>query len=318
MEGEYSNISVELTAEQIGLVVEAFSKIGVRHFKLTGGEPTLRRDIITIVREIKDRGRAEEISMTTNGFRLEELAFDLKDAGLDRVNISIHSLRRDTFKMITGVDGLERVLRGLESAQKAGFKQIKINMVLLRGVNDNEIPAYLDLIRGYDNMILQIIELHPVGLGREVFDKYFLPLEYVEKLFSERIERWRVRKDLHNRPIYYLREGGAVELVRPVSNPIFCAGCNRLRLTADGYLKPCLLKNDNNVDLKPVLMNPMLSREDKIREIIMLIYKANQYREPSSKWLIDRELDLAAERYGLIGSLRDRVRIHIPKKLYSE
>ncbi|MEM0260420.1 MAG: GTP 3',8-cyclase MoaA [Sulfolobales archaeon] len=317
MEGESLESSVELSYEDIGIVVEAFSRLGVRRYKITGGEPTLRRDILHIVREVKTRGRAEDLSMTTNGFRLEELAFRLREEGLSRINISIHSLKRDTFRMITGVDGLERVLKGLEAAKKAGFKQIKINTVLLRGVNEGEILDLIELVRGDDRMVLQIIELHPVGMGAGVFNKHFLSMDYVEKLLSENISHLRIRRDLHNRPVYYLREGGAIELVRPVSNPIFCAGCNRLRLTADGFLKPCLLKNRDNVDLKPVLFDESLSREEKINKIIELIYLANQFREPSAFWALNRDLDFVAERFKISGDLRDRIRIHIPKRYYS-
>jgi cyclic pyranopterin phosphate synthase len=118
MEGEDINSKIELDVESIGIVAEAFSRIGVRKFKITGGEPLLRRDIIDIIKAIKTRTSAEDISLTTNGFLLEELAKDLRDAGVDRVNISLHSLNREIFRYITGRDYLEKILRGVELAKK--------------------------------------------------------------------------------------------------------------------------------------------------------------------------------------------------------
>jgi len=317
MEGEDINSKIELDVESIGIVAEAFSRIGVRKFKITGGEPLLRRDIIDIIKAIKTRTSAEDISLTTNGFLLEELAKDLRDAGVDRVNISLHSLNREIFRYITGRDYLEKILRGVELAKKIGFKQIKINVVVLKNLNDNEIESFIELIRGRDDMVLQFIELHPVGSGAEIFKEKFVPLNIIEKKIIEKADRLRIRVEMHNRPLYHLIEGGYVEFVRPVSNPIFCAGCRRLRLTADGFLKPCLMRNDNIIDLKPILFNEDLTREEKIKNIIKMITLANDLREPFFKWRIDRNLDLIAEKYFTIDKSRGTIRIEIPKRSFS-
>lgn len=314
MEGEASG-DPELTPAEIGIIAEAFSRLGVRNFKITGGEPLVRRDIIDIIREIKERASAEDISMTTNGSLLEEMAERLREAGLDRLNISIHSLRRERYRYITGRDLLEKVLRGLEKVKRLGFRQIKINVVVLRGVNDDEIPDYIELIRGRDDMVLQLIELHPVGSGAGVFRDMFLSLDIVEKKILEMADSLRIRREMHNRPLYHLREGGYIELVKPVSNPIFCAGCRRLRLTVDGKIKTCIMRNDTLVDLMPVIRREDLSREEKISRVVELVLRANELREPYFKWRIDPGLDRIVERYRISeGIMSGRVRISIPKR----
>ncbi|MGC9009684.1 MAG: GTP 3',8-cyclase MoaA [Sulfolobales archaeon] len=314
MEGEDPSDKTELSHNEIILVAKAFSRIGVKEYKITGGEPLLREDIENIINSLKYVVGASDVSLTTNGFFLEEKVERLRKAGLDRINISIHSLRREIYRKITGHDVLDKVLRGFYRARKLDFKKIKINVVILKGLNDGEIPDFIELIRGDDRLILQLIELHPVGFGKNVFNKYFMSLEEIEKKIIELSSTFDIRRDLHNRPIYHLRDGGYIEIVKPVSNPIFCAGCTRLRLTSNGYIRPCLMKNSVGVDLKPILRNENLDEEKKINEIIKLIYKVIEIREPSAMWRIDPALDYLVSKYNINYDLRQRVRINIPKR----
>ena len=313
MEGEDPGNRSELSAEEIRVVAKAFRRIGVSEFKITGGEPLLRRDLIDIVRKLKSLG-AEDISMTTNGSLLYEKVDDLRAAGLDRINISLHSLRRDVYAKITGVDALDKVLKGVERAKRLDFRRIKINVVILRGLNDDEISDFIEFIRGDDRLILQLIELHPVGRGGEVFNRYFMSLEEIEKRIIEVSDKLSIRRELHNRPLYHLRDGGYIEIVKPVSNPIFCAGCNRLRLTSDGFLRPCLMRPDVGIDVKPILRREDLGEDEKISEIIRAILRIIEIREPSAMWRIDPGLDYLVHRYSFMDSLRGRIRINIPKR----
>ena len=311
MEGEDPNIRNYLTAEEIGIVAEAASRLGVEKFKITGGEPTLRRDIVDIVREIKNRAKPKDISMTTNGTMLEKLAYSLKEAGLDRVNISLHSIDPEKFHIITQSKMLNQVLRGLETALEAGFKQVKINMVVMKGFNEQDIVELIELARK-KKLIVQLIELHPVGEGKKIFSKYHTFLEDLEKKLEKEAKELKIRRDLHNRPIYYFRNGGAVEIVRPVKNPVFCAACTRLRLTADGYFKPCLVRNDNLVEVKTILRED-IGREEKIEKVIKAILKANTLREPSAYWKLGIEKTNGSYKYILQNKLTE-YRIQIPKK----
>lgn len=314
MEGEDPYSKSYLTPEEIGIVAEAASRLGVRRFKITGGEPTLRRDLVDIIKEIRSRGKAEDVSMTTNGFLLEEIAGKLRSAGLDRINISLHSIDEEKFYRITGTRMLDRVLRGIDAAIRAGFRQIKINMVILRRFNEDDVWKLIDLVRE-KNLILQLIELHPVGEGRKVFSRFHTFLEDLEEKLA-RNSKMKIRRELHNRPVYYLEGGGAVEIVRPVKNPLFCAACTRIRLTADGYLKPCLVRSDNLVPIRDILRSDM-DREEKVGKVVEALLLANSLREPSSYWRIGDDFERMVNRYLGNGSHGDHYggfRVSIPKK----
>lgn len=315
MEGEDPYSKSYLTPEEIGIVAEAASRLGARRFKITGGEPTLRRDLFDIIMEIRSRGKAEDVSMTTNGFLLEEIAGKLRSAGLDRVNISLHSIDEERFYRITGTRMLDRVLRGIDAAIRAGFRQIKINMVILRSFNEDDVWRLIDFVRE-KNLVLQLIELHPVGEGRKVFSRLHTFLEDLEERLA-RSSRMKIRRELHNRPVYYLEGGGVVEIVRPVKNPLFCAACTRIRLTADGYLKPCLVRSDNLVSIRDILRSDM-DREEKVKRVVEALLLANSLREPSAYWRIGDDFERMVNRYlgnGSHGDHYERLRISIPKRL---
>jgi cyclic pyranopterin phosphate synthase len=250
LEGEVAGSSTEMTAQEIQRIAELAASFSITRFKLTGGEPLVRSDISEIIQRIKTVHQVEEISMTTNGVLLAERTEQLKKAGLARVNISLDTLQPKAFKKITGVDALERVVAGVEAAKKAGLQPIKVNMVLLKGLNENEIPGMIKFTNE-NGLILQIIEFESPVEG-EIYAKYHSGLETIEESLKSKARKVVVRP-MHHRKKYFLNNGAEVEIVRPMHNTEFCQHCNRIRVTSDGKLKPCLFRNDNLVDiLEPI------------------------------------------------------------------
>jgi len=236
----------EMTPEEVAFLVRVAAKLGVRSVKLTGGEPLLYSGVEEVIRMISSINGVHEVSMTTNGVFLSEWAQLLAEAGLKRVNVSLGTLSREKYKMITGLDALEKVIEGVDAALEAGLKPVKLNMVLLRGVNVSDLESMIEFSRERRGSILQVIELVP-GANRALEDYHADPL-FIEKMLEERAVKVVVRK-MHRRKKFFLSGGGEVEVVRPVHNSEFCANCNRLRITSEGKLKPCLMKNDNLVDV---------------------------------------------------------------------
>ncbi len=217
-------------------VVGCAAKWGVKSVKITGGEPLVRRDIVEIVSRISATDGIEEVSMTTNGTLLEKLAWPLFDAGLCRVNIGCDSVSGAMDKNARGI------LPGIRAAKKAGLAPIKLNMVVLKGVNDHEIGEMIEFARG-QGANLQLIELIP--LNKPTYDKYHASLGPVEEKLKTMAVKAAERK-MQNRMQYHI-DGVVVEVVRPGRR--FCEGCNKIRLTSDGKLKPCLMRDDNLVEV---------------------------------------------------------------------
>ena len=236
----------QMTVEEIGKAIELAAEFGTRKVKLTGGEPLLRRDIADIVAKVSKQP-IEEVSMATNGTMLADTAFDLADSGLDRVNISLDTLDPDTYAFITTKPMLEDALAGIDAALDAGLKPVKLNMVLLAGINDDEVERMLGYAASR-GAILQLIELLQAPTNEGSFAIYHCDLVNFERKFGEMARAVETRQTMHGRKRYILSEG-EVEVVRPMHNSEFCMHCTRLRLTPDGYLKPCLLRSDNLVDL---------------------------------------------------------------------
>jgi cyclic pyranopterin phosphate synthase len=299
-----------MTPDDYRIVALAAWRLGITSFKLTGGEPLLRKDLEEIVSVIREEAPSADISLTTNGYLLQGRAARLRDAGLDRVNVSLHSLRRDVYRRITGVDGLERVISGIREAVDTGFKQIKINVVVLKGMNDSELWDLLEFSRRL-GVILQLIELHPVGLGARSFRLYHSPLEAFEEELMKRGARRRFR-ELHNRPVYELPDGSVVEVVKPYANPIFCLGCRRVRLHDDGTLSPCLNWRGPRVDLLARIRSAG-SLEEKVAGAISALEEVNRFRRPFYLWPRNDMGLIALLRQGLHGDSRG-LRLSLPKK----
>lgn len=234
----------EMTPQEIERVVRLCARFGVKRVKLTGGEPLLRPDVSEIVSSIAGVEGIKDVSMTTNGVLLEEHAAALKEAGLDRINVSLDTLRPETFQEITRGGELARVLEGIDKALEVGLRPVKLNMVVMKGINEKEVK---DLLRfaSREGLVLQLIEL--MDAEREFFQRYFYNLDSLEKEFEEGAEEVLVRGLMQGRRKYTLH-GTEVEVIKPMHNTEFCARCTRIRVTADGKFKPCLMRTDNTVD----------------------------------------------------------------------
>jgi len=259
------NSPKELSPEDYEFLFKIARNLGIKKLKITGGEPLLRKDLEEIVRYGKKY--FNEVSLTTNGTLLAERAKSLKQSGLDRVNISMDSLRRERYREITGEDYLNSVIEGVEQSIKSGLNPVKINVVIFPKINDNEIFDFIEFSRNY-GVIVQFIQ--PVGNEAPKYD--FQSLEKFLEANSNHIKF----NELHRRKQYYLGgdfEGGIVEVVRPMHNTDFCMNCTRLRVTPDGKLKPCLLRNDY-VDAG----ESILKRDEK--SLIDAFIKVNKIRRP--------------------------------------
>jgi cyclic pyranopterin phosphate synthase len=233
-------------------VVKVGSTFGIREVKFSGGEPTLRRDLPEIV-ERASRW-ADDLSMVTTGYTLPALAGELKDAGLGRVNISVHSPDDETHARIVGAKIMDKVKRGIATAQEVGLG-VRLNMTIMKGVNDahwREMISFCSQL-GVD---LRLIEIHAPRheVVSPYFRKYFVPIDGIERELATMASSKR-RRAMHNRPVFLVEPEGAakpveVEVVRPQFNPAFCAGCSRVRLTTDGKLKTCLLRRDDYLGIE--------------------------------------------------------------------
>lgn len=284
MEGVKSSQSVLMVADEIQRVLGILSRFGVEVIKLTGGEPMLRPDILDIVEKLKAI-RFREISMTTNGTHFSRLANELRDAGLSRANVSFHSLRRDRFRFIAGVNGYDEALGAVKAAIDAKLVPVKLNMTLMKNVNDDEIDDMIRFVSGLggdDKVILQLIEL--VVTDPAFYAQYHCDLTPIEeRLRAQAIAMYR--RGMHNRPRYIMPDGVTVEVVRPMHNSEFCMKNNRIRITHDGKFKPCLLRDDNHVDfLTPMRAGASDSQiADLFRQAVLLrepFFKAHEVSVP--------------------------------------
>jgi cyclic pyranopterin phosphate synthase len=241
----------ELTLDEIKAIVDLASSYGVKTVKLTGGEPLCRDDIVEIVSSISSTPGLKEVSMVTNGQFLKKYASKLKTAGLKRVNISLPTLDGLKYSNITGGGNIEPVLDGIKEACDVGLNPVKINMVLLKGINENEVDDMISYSAKV-GAILQIIELEPVRIATKLYSEYHESLDELEKMLSKRAKNIYYRDDMHKRKIFEL-DSTKVEVVHPIENTEFCANCNRLRVTYNGAFKPCLMVSGNEVDAKPYL-----------------------------------------------------------------
>ncbi|WP_406535188.1 GTP 3',8-cyclase MoaA [Methanobrevibacter sp.] len=238
----------EMTANELYTICKIAKKLGVQKIRLSGGEPLIRKDIVEIVEKINSLG-FKDISMTSNGILLEKYAQGLKDAGLNRINVSLDTLNRETYEFITRKDYLESAKAGILKAVEVGLYPVKINMVIMKDINQNEVKDMFEFCKE-NNMVLQLIELiESENCDDDKFSAdYHYKLDMIEERLADIADDVHERKFMQGRKKYYI-DGGEIEVVRPVDNSTFCANCSRLRITPDGKIKPCLLRNDNLVEL---------------------------------------------------------------------
>ena len=243
-----------LRYEEIGRVVEASAGLGVTSIRLTGGEPLVRPGVSQLVKMIAGVQGISDISMTTNGILLTEQAAELKAAGLTRVNISLDTFDPQRFTSICGLDKLSKVLEGIEAARAAGLNPVKINSVILRGVNDDEIVEIARKSIG-DGWHVRYIEEMPLVESEN--GHKMVSIEEIRAVIEEEFGELEPCWPAEGRgPAKYFRlpgASGSIGFIAPVTG-CFCAECNRFRLTADGKLRPCLLRDDE-VDIKAALRN---------------------------------------------------------------
>lgn len=235
-EGMDADGVLEMTPNEIARIAGLCVDMGLKKVKITGGEPLVRGDVVDVVEAVAGVDGIREVSMTTNGSYLEDLAGELKTVGLDRVNVSLDTLNPKIYSWITGGGKLERVLSGISAAGECGLVPVKLNMVVMKGVNEGQV---WDMIGAFSQRgaIVQLIELMVADRG--FFDKYYYKLDDLETDIAMRAVESRSR-NMHRRMQYRL-DGASVEVVRPMHNTDFCANCTRLRITADGRFKPCLM-----------------------------------------------------------------------------
>lgn len=239
-----------LSIEELISVGKAAVACGVKKIRITGGEPLVRKELITLCKELKAIPGLEELTLTTNGAMLKEMVHDLKEAGVDRINISLDTLKEERFREITRCGTLSDVLEGIETAKKVGFSKIKINVVLLGGYNEDEIGDFAAFAKKY-SLQVRFIELMPIGPCKNWDKERFVPadlvLEKVPELVLRRKEGVAQIYDFEDSRSDNAKIGksegveskGCIGLIRPLSQ-CFCSECNRIRVTADGCLLPCL------------------------------------------------------------------------------
>ncbi|GIU52437.1 cyclic pyranopterin monophosphate synthase [Shewanella sp. KT0246] len=243
-----------LALNEIENLVSAFGEVGTQKIRITGGEPSLRKDFTDIIRVVADNDNINTVATTTNGYRLEKHAKEWYDAGLRRINVSVDSLDPKMFYQITGENKFDQVMRGIDAALEAGFERIKINAVLLKGLNDKDLPRFLHWIKSTP-IDLRFIELMETGLGHDYFNAHHLAgLDIKLKLESEgwlydlpSVDDGPAQNFSH--PDYQ----GRIGLIMPYAKN-FCASCNRLRVSAKGKLHLCLF-TENGLDLRDLLQH---------------------------------------------------------------
>jgi len=265
----------EMTVDEIVRIAEVAVGLGIARIKLTGGEPLMRQDLCDIVKGIAAIPDVKDLSLTTNGSLLAFEAERLRTCGLRRVNISLPTLNAEAYTKLT--DGnLENTLEGVKAAVAAGFNPVKLNMVVLNGVNVDAVPEMIDFAM-QTGTILQLIELDPVNVDEEYFSAYHRLLDEYEEMLKQKAVTIETRRFMHNRHIYHLPDV-TVEVVHPTENREFCAHCTRLRVTSDGMLKTCLMRNDNLIDILTPIRNG--ANDEELRKLFL---RANRIREPYNK-----------------------------------
>lgn len=243
-----------LTREEIGRLLRGFAAVGLRKLRLTGGEPSLRTDLTEIIAAAAATPGIETVAMTTNGILLRRHIERWRDAGLNAINVSLDSLDPARFHAITGHDRGHDILAGIDLALSSGLRAVKLNAVLLRGLNDNEMPAWRNYLRDR-RTTLRFIELMQTGDNREYFQRHHLRSDALEQsllddgwsLVPRAIDAGPAREYAH--PEYL----GRIGIIAPYSRD-FCAGCNRLRVTATGELRLCLF-GEFGIPLRPLLQS---------------------------------------------------------------
>ena len=266
-----------LHLEEIKRLARCFSELGVSKIRITGGEPTVRKDFFEIIKTLKTDSGIQKVVITTNGYHLDQKAKQFVDSGLNGINISIDSLDRETFKNVTGHDRLPEILKGIKNLQDLGFENIKINGVLLNGINASEkdFDSWSEFIKN-NKIDYRYIELMRTGDNLDYFNKYHVS----SKVFKDYLNKNKWIYQTHGKDagpsLNYINPGykGIFGIIAPYSKD-FCKSCNRLRITSRGDLRLCLFGNTG------ISIRHLLQKDDQLEELKDLILKQMKFKKES-------------------------------------
>nr|WP_288711170.1 GTP 3',8-cyclase MoaA [uncultured Intestinibacter sp.] len=250
-----------LTYDEILRICEIVSELGIRKIKITGGEPLVRKDIVNLIRDIKNIDKIEQVTLTTNGILLHEMLDDLYDAGIDAINISLDTLNKDNFKKITRRDGLEKVLMSIDKAYDLGIR-VKINCLAIRDFNLRELVEIASFAKDRE-IDVRFIELMPIGFGKKYTQ---IDNDEILSILESRFGTFEIVTEKRgNGPAKYYRNQnmkGCIGFISAISHE-FCESCNRIRLTSSGFLKLCLHYN-KGIDLKAPIRSGISDEDLKV------------------------------------------------------
>lgn len=274
-----------LNLDEIRRVVDAFTELGVHKIRLTGGEPTVRKDFSDIAHLVASHPSIRHVAFTTNGYRLREHAKEWREAGLASINVSVDSLDAERFRRITGHNRLTEVREGVEAALEAGFDKVKVNVVLLKGVNDDELASYLAWAKAAP-IGIRFIELMQTGENLDYFRRYHLPADTIRTPLLEAGWQLKPRASEAGPAEEYTHQNyaGSIGIIAPYSKD-FCKNCNRLRVTATGDLRLCLFGNIG-ISLRHLLL------DDAQKPLLTTLIKKQLAYKTSSHFLADGDTGL--------------------------
>ena len=266
-----------LSLDEIERLAKGLSELGVSKIRLTGGEPTIRKDFFEILKILKKKSGIKKTVVTTNGYKLDQIAEKLVESEIDGINISIDSLNKEVFKKITGHDRLLEILKGIEELQKLNFKNIKINAVLLNGINANEksFKEWANFIKS-NEITLRYIELMQTGDSIDYFKKYHISSKVFTNYLNENNWIFQTHGKDSGPSKNYINPNykGKLGSIAPYSKD-FCKSCNRLRITARGDLRLCLFGNTG------INIRHLIQRDDQLEELKDLILKQLKFKKES-------------------------------------
>lgn len=269
-----------LEVDEVRRLLAAFARVGLRKVRLTGGEPTLRKDLDAVIAAVAAIEGIERIALTTNGTRLPQRVGPWREAGLTALNVSVDSLDPGRFHAITGHDRLDEIMDGVERALSLGYESVKLNAVLLRDINDDELPAWFDYVR--DRAVsVRFIELMRTNDNVAYFERHHVRADGLERRLRDAGWIRRMRAPDAGPAVEYLHPdyAGRIGVIAPYSRD-FCAGCNRLRVTARGDLRLCLF-GDSGIALRPLL------QDDADRDALVALLQAQLRNKAAGHGLHD-------------------------------
>lgn len=269
-----------LEVDEVRRLLAAFARVGLRKVRLTGGEPTLRKDLDAVIAAVAAIEGIERIALTTNGTRLPQRVGPWREAGLTALNVSVDSLDRGRFHAITGHDRLDEIMDGVDQALSLGYESVKLNAVLLRDINDDELPAWFDYVR--DRAVsVRFIELMRTNDNVAYFERHHVRADGLERRLRDAGWIRRMRAPDAGPAVEYLHPdyAGRIGVIAPYSRD-FCAGCNRLRVTARGDLRLCLF-GDSGIALRPLL------QDDADRDALVALLQAQLRNKAAGHGLHD-------------------------------